>query len=348
MQTQKTYLVTGAAGFIGSRFIESCNQLGIAVVSVDRILLFQQRMENRGLAFGKLLDLEALLPILTAHLNPSGNAQGDLPRIDAIVHLGAITDTRESDPLLLKRLNLEYTKALWDFATRAQLPFVYASSAATYGDGGFGYDDQETLISKLQPLNAYGDSKLQFDLWALDQEKSGLHPPQWCGFKFFNVYGFGERHKGFMSSVVLHSYDEILRSGKVTLFKSHRNGIEDGFQKRDFIFVEDVVQAIHFALSQPISRGIYNLGTGHARTFLDLARAVFQVLQKPEKIDFIETPEKIRDKYQYFTEAKMDRLRHQGFKTPFTSLEDGVRKYVTRLQGRPHDDLLQKRIEQTL
>ena len=352
---QKTYLVTGAAGFIASRFIESCNQRGIAVISVDRIPLFRERMENRDLDFGRLLDLEELLPLLkdsndSAHLKPTANSPGANPlEISAVVHLGAITDTRESDPLLLRRLNLEYTQALWDFAARAKLPFVYASSAATYGDGAFGYDDQESLISSLKPLNAYGNSKLQFDLWALEQEKGGSHPPQWCGFKFFNVYGFGERHKGFMSSVVLHSYDEILKSGKVTLFKSHREEIEDGFQKRDFIFVEDVVEALHFAMTKPIARGIYNLGTGRARTFLDLAKAVFQVLQIPENIHFVDTPEKIRDKYQYFTEAKMGRLCQQGFDLQFTSLEEGVQKYVTRLNGAKKNRVFQaKKVEQTI
>jgi ADP-L-glycero-D-manno-heptose 6-epimerase len=329
--TQKTYLVTGAAGFIASRFIESCNQRGIAIISVDRIPFFQERAENRNLNFGKILELEKLRAI-------ASSSEKNSLEIDAIVHLGAITDTRESDPLLLKSMNLEYTQTLWNFTTRAKIPFVYASSAATYGDGAFGYDDQESLFSSLKPLNAYGDSKLQFDLWALSQEKAGSNPPHWCGFKFFNVYGFGERHKGFMASVVLHSYDEILRTGKVTLFRSHREGIKDGFQKRDFIFVEDVVQALHFALSKPIARGIYNLGSGQARPFLDLVKAVFKVLQVPENIHFIDTPEKIRDKYQYFTEAKMERLRQQGFDLPLTSLEEGVQRYVSRL----------KMIEQTI
>jgi ADP-L-glycero-D-manno-heptose 6-epimerase len=325
---QKTYLVTGAAGFIGSRFIESCNERKIATISVDRISLFRERIENRDLNFGRQIDLEELLPLIST----KSRLTQDSLNIDAIIHLGAITDTRESDPLLLKHLNLEYTKALWQFATQAKLPFIYASSAATYGDGAFGYDDQETYLPQLKPLNAYGDSKHQFDLWALRQESQGSHPSHWCGFKFFNVYGFGERHKGFMSSVVLHAYHEILETGKVTLFKSHRAGIEDGFQKRDFIFVEDVVHALHFAISQPITRGIYNLGTGQARTFLDLAKAVFLILKKPVTLDFIDTPEKIRDKYQYFTEAKMTRIRQQGYQAPFTCLEEGVEKYVLRLE----------------
>lgn len=317
----KVYLVTGAAGFIGARFVESCRSQGITPISVDRWDYFTSRAENREIPFGEVVDLDYLFEWLK---NPH-------PRIDAIIHLGAITDTRETDLEILQRLNLDYSKALWNYSKQENIPFIYASSAATYGDGALGYDDDEALIPKLQPLNAYGNSKQLFDLWALEQDQKGSKPPSWCGFKFFNVYGFGERHKDFMSSVVLHAYDQIRNFSQVTLFKSHRPDIADGHQQRDFIYIDDVIKALHFAAQKPIQRGIFNLGTGTARTFLDLAKAVFVAMDKPEYIHYIDTPASIRDKYQYFTEAKMERLRSQGFPDPFVSLEEGARRYVERL-----------------
>ncbi len=315
----KCYLVTGAAGFIGSRMVEFCNQNSIHLVSVDEESCFYTRPQLQGLDFGTIVDRDSLFTFL------------DGKRFDAIIHLGAITDTRESDLNLLNRLNLEYSQKLWNFSAREKIPFVYASSAATYGDGENGYDDDESRISVLKPLNAYGDSKQKFDLWALDQEKQGNVPPSWAGFKFFNVYGFGENHKEFMSSVVLHAFQQIIDKGQVTLFKSHKEGIADGHQKRDFVSVLDVVRVLQFAVEKPIPRGIYNLGTGQARTFLDLARAVFAAMGKSENIVFRDTPLSIRDKYQYFTEAKMDRLRAQGYNVPFVSLEEGVKQYIARL-----------------
>jgi ADP-L-glycero-D-manno-heptose 6-epimerase len=208
---------------------------------------------------------------------------------------------------------------------------VYASSAATYGAGEQGYEDDEGNFDKLKALNLYGDSKLKFDIWALEQEAKGIEPPAWSGFKFFNVYGVGERHKGKMSSVVLQAFDRIRETGGMELFRSHREGIEDGHQSRDFVFVDDVVDVLFFALEKPIRRGVYNLGTGKARPFYDLARAVFHTLEVPENIIFIDTPEAIRGQYQYFTEATMEKLRGQGYDKPFTSLEDGIRQYVQAL-----------------
>jgi ADP-L-glycero-D-manno-heptose 6-epimerase len=316
-----SYLVTGAAGFIGSQFVRSCNGQGIPVISVDQKSHFTQRTENHGIQFGNIVDREHLIPWLNEHQ----------PQLAAIVHLGAVTDTRETDLERLNRLNLDYSKTIWNFSTQHKIPLVYASSAATYGDGEFGYSDNEALIPNLKPLNLYGDSKQQFDLWVLEQEARNQTPPHWAGFKFFNVFGFGERHKGFMSSVVLHAFDQIQEKGQVTLFKSHKQGIPDGFQKRDFIFVGDVINAIHFALNKPIQRGIFNLGSGHARTFLDLARAVFRTMKKPENIQFVDTPKSIRDKYQYFTEAEMGKLLAQEYPLPFTTLEDGVHSYVSQL-----------------
>ncbi len=321
--TPKKLLVTGAAGFIGTRFVASCRARGIDVIAVDCAEHFPARSEHSTIDYGEILDRDVLLEKIQANT---------LPPLAGIVHLGACTDTTEMRVDYLTKLNLEYSKTLWSYAAKHRLFFVYASSAATYGDGAFGYVDDEALIPKLQPLNPYGESKQAFDLWVLAQERAGLHPPAWSGFKFFNVYGYGERHKGKMSSVVIQAFDQICTTGKTRLFRSHRAGIADGHQSRDFIYVEDVVQVLHFALETPLARGIYNLGTGHARTFLDLVRAVFAALGKPEQIDFVDTPEAIRERYQYFTEASMQRLRDAGYRTPFTSLEDGVRAYVAELQ----------------
>ena len=262
------------------------------------------------------------------------------PQIDAIIHLGACTDTLELNVEFLRQVNFEYTQKLWLYANAARVPFIYASSAATYGAGELGYEDDESLIANLKPLNPYGQSKQDFDLWALAQEKSGNHPPAWAGFKFFNVYGFGERHKGRMASVILHSYDQIVQTGGVKLFRSHRAGIANGHQMRDFVSVEDTVSVLQLAAEKPIARGIFNLGSGRARTFLDLARATFSAMGLSERIEFVDTPEVMRERYQYFTEARMDKLRAEfaggsaalGYAKLFSSLEDGVARYVKRLR----------------
>lgn len=316
-------LVTGAAGFIGARFVEAARGRGLEVISVDEKGHFGARPEHKGFDFGTIIDRDEL----------AGRLDG-LPRPAAIVHLGACTDTTELDHNYLRRVNLEYSQMLWSHAAKRGIPLVYASSAATYGGGELGFDDDEALMPRLVPLNPYGDSKLQFDLWALDQEKNGSKPPAWAGFKFFNVYGYGERHKGKMASVALHAFDQIQKTGGAVLFKSHKAGIADGHQKRDFIAIEDVVDTLFFALEKPLARGIFNLGTGKARTFLDLVNAVFAALGKTPDIRFIDTPEAIRERYQYFTEAKMARLRAAGYATPFTSLESGVKNYVKRLEAR--------------
>ena len=316
-------VVTGAAGFVGARFVESCNRRGIPVVSVDRAASFGERPEHRGLDFGTIVDVDALHTWLDGGLALAG-----------IVHLGACTDTTEMDVAYLRRVNLEYTQRLWTWSAARGVPFVYASSAATYGDGAHGYEDDEARISELQPLNPYGESKQQFDLWALAEERAGRRPPAWSGFKFFNVYGFGERHKGKMASVILHAFDQIRADGEVRLFKSYRPDVADGEQRRDFVYVEDVVAVLHFALERPLTRGIFNLGSGASRTFLDLANATFAALGVPPKIRFIEMPETLRARYQYATEARMERLRAAGWSAPFTTLEDGARRYVARLLAR--------------
>lgn len=323
MNLSSPLLVTGAAGFIGARFIESCNQRDIPVISVDSLAHFAARPEHQDVDFGQKVDRENLFDWLKVHE----------PELRAIVHLGACSDTTQLDESYLRQVNVEYSQKLWNHATERKLPFIYASSAATYGGGELGYDDREDLIPRLRPLNPYGESKRLFDLWALEQEKAGHHPPRWAGFKFFNVYGFGERHKNKMASVVLHAFDQIRERGQVRLFKSHREDIAHGEQKRDFIYVDDVVDVLHFALSHSdLKRGIYNLGSGEARTFLDLVRATFSSLGHPEKIEFIDTPVAIRERYQYFTEANMERLKKAGYTRPFTSLEQGVRSYVERLK----------------
>lgn len=328
----RAVLVTGAAGFIGARFVEASAKRGVPVISVDRPEHFRDRSEHAGVPFGPIINREELDTWLSA-LKP-GQKQ-----IRAIVHLGACTKTTEFDATFLKRVNLDYSIMLWGHATRLGVPLVYASSAATYGDGAGGYRDDESAMHALKPLNPYGQSKLDFDLWVLASERTS-RPPSWAGFKFFNVYGFGERHKDTMASMVTRGYDQLRAHGRTTLFRSHRPDIADGGQSRDFVWVDDVVDVLLFALEKPIPRGIFNLGSGKARSFLDLTLAVFRELGETDplargKITWVDTPLEIRDKYQYFTEADLTKLRAAGYLKPFTSLEDGVRQTLERLQKRP-------------
>lgn len=248
-----------------------------------------------------------------------------------VFHLGARTDTTETSTEIFDRLNLNYSKEVWSICTEFQIPMVYASSAATYGAGENGYDDSEKNLSSLLPLNPYARSKQDFDLWVLSREKA---PFFWAGLKFFNVYGPNEYHKGRMASVIFHAFCQIRDSGRMTLFESHREGIAHGHQMRDFVYVKDVVQVCLWLMQHRRNSGIYNLGSGKARTFLDLARATFEAMSLPEKISFIPTPVEIRDSYQYFTEARMDKLRQAGYSFPITSLEEGISDYVKNyLQG---------------
>jgi len=297
--------------------------LGQPVLAVDTRTHFAARSEHPSTDPARIIDLDELPAWLATAAD-----------VRAVVHLGACTDTRETDRAYLTRRNLEASQHLWDWCRDRQVPFIYASSAATYGDGAFGYDDDEQVIPRLVPLNAYGDSKQQFDLWALEQERQGRAPAHWCGLKFFNVYGFGERHKGPMSSVVLQAFDQIRATGRLRLFKSHREGIADGHQARDFVFVDDVVDTLLALVERPPVRGIFNLGSGKARTFLDLGRATFAALGKPAQIEFVDTPPDIRAHYQYFTEATMTRLADAGYVRRTTSLEEGVRQYVAALEAR--------------
>ena len=245
--------------------------------------------------------------------------------VEFVFHLGARTDTTEFDTKIFDELNVNYSKQMWTLCTQYAIPLVYASSAATYGMGEFGYDDTHEIIDQLKPLNPYGDSKNDFDKWVIRQEQT---PPFWAGLKFFNVYGPNENHKARMASVIFHSFHQIQKTGAMKLFRSHNPNYTDGGQLRDFVYVKDVVSVCYFLLKHKTNSGIYNLGSGKARTFLDLTTNTFNALNKPINIEFIDTPLDIRDKYQYFTEANMSKLKSIGYAQSFYSLEDGVKDYV--------------------
>jgi ADP-L-glycero-D-manno-heptose 6-epimerase len=322
-------LVTGAAGFIGYRLSSELKKQGHQVIGVDELLFFESRAEHQDLQLDQKVDpSEVLENSFFEEAIHKGTP------IRAVFHMGASSDTTEMRLDYLKRVNVDYSKRLWELCTEFKIPFIYASSAATYGEGDQGYEDDESKMSGLKPLNPYGDSKLQFDLWALEESKAGRSPPRWAGFKFFNVYGYGERHKGRQSSVVLQGFDQIRTHKKIKLFKSHREGIDHGQQKRDFVYVGDVVDAMIFVFKNSIQNGIYNLGSGKARSFLDLAHAIFAALQIAPQVEFVDTPIEIRERYQYFTEASMHKLKDQGYSREFTSLEKGVEETIRELERR--------------
>ncbi|MBN1253265.1 MAG: ADP-glyceromanno-heptose 6-epimerase, partial [Bacteroidales bacterium] len=245
--------------------------------------------------------------------------------VQFIFHIGARTDTTEFNVEIFNELNLGYTKQMWKACVEYGLPLVYASSAATYGMGEHGYNDNHDIVNKLKPLNPYGDSKNDFDKWALAQKEK---PYFWAGLKFFNVYGPNEYHKARMASVIFHAYNQIKAAEKMKLFRSHNPNFKDGEQIRDFVYVKDVVKVLYFFLNHRKDSGLYNLGTGKARTFLDLVKSTFKAMKIKEDISFIDTPEDIRDKYQYFTEANMAKLKSIGYSETFYSLEKGVEDYV--------------------
>ena len=310
-------VITGAAGFIGSCLITKLNNEGHENLILVDDFSKEHKIENYHTKnFVQKIERAEFLKWFEEHA----------PEVTFVYHMGARTDTTEFSVELFNELNLNYTKAIWTTCTKHFIPMVYASSAATYGLGEFGYDDDETKINLLKPLNPYGDSKNDFDKWVITQKTC---PPRWAGFKFFNVYGPNEFHKGRMASVIFHSFNQINEKGQVKLFRSHNPNYTDGGQLRDFVYVKDLIDVLYFAFSSQIKNGIYNLGSGKARPFLDLATATFKALGKEPNIEFIDTPLDIRDKYQYFTEANMNKLIAQGYKKPFTSLEDGVHDYVT-------------------
>ncbi|MFH1937547.1 MAG: ADP-glyceromanno-heptose 6-epimerase [Bacteroidota bacterium] len=309
-------IITGAAGFIGSCLTGKLNNQGIKeLVLVDDFSKQEKAANTAHKAFAVMVDRRELFDWFRTHHDS----------VEFVYHIGARTDTAEFDKKVFDELNLNYSKEIWNLCTAWQIPLVYASSAATYGDGSLGYRDDHDLIPKLQPLNPYGVSKNEFDKWVLTREQ---RPPAWYGVKFFNVYGPNEYHKGRMASVVFHAFNQIRDKGYAKLFRSHNPDYKDGEQLRDFIYVRDVVDVLHFLKNRGKDSGIYNLGTGQARTFLDLVSAVFTAMGTAPAIDFIDTPIDIRDKYQYFTEAAMDKLRSVGYQKPFTSLEEGIREYV--------------------
>lgn len=310
-------VITGAAGFIGSCLITKLNNEGHEnLILVDDFSQLQKINNYHTKNFIHKIERSHFLSWFEEHA----------PEVTFVYHIGARTDTTEFNVELFNDLNLNYTKSIWTTCTTHFIPLVYASSAATYGLGEFGYDDDETKINLLKPLNPYGDSKNDFDKWAIAQKTS---PPKWAGFKFFNVYGPNEYHKGRMASVIFHSFNQINEKGQVKLFRSHNPNYTDGGQLRDFVYVKDLIDVLYFTYGDDLKNGIYNLGSGKARTFLDLAKATFKALSKDPNIEFIDTPIDIRDKYQYFTEANMSKLIAQGYKKPFTSLEEGVNDYVT-------------------
>ena len=309
-------VVTGAAGFIGSALVgELLRQGWQDIVAVDDFSHPEKAANLEGKQLSARVERSEFFPWLDANEK----------LVQFIFHLGARTDTTEFDTAIFDELNVRYSQEVWKRCARYGIPLVYASSGATYGAGEHGYDDDPALIPSLKPLNPYGDSKNEFDKWALAQ---AVKPYFWAGLKFFNVYGPNEYHKGRMASVVFHAFDQISATGGMKLFRSHVPEYKDGEQLRDFVYVKDLCAVCLFLMEHRKNSGIYNLGTGTARTFLDLARATFHAMGKEENITFVDTPLDIRDKYQYFTEANMARLRSIGYDRPFTSLEDGVADYV--------------------
>ena len=311
-------VVTGAAGFIGSVLTGRLNDAGLdKLIVVDD---FSNAAKNKNLENKKFIH-----PIERDDFFQWFDENYD--EVSFVLHIGARTDTTEFNKDVFDILNLNYSKQIWLRCAEQQIPLIYASSAATYGMGELGYNDDHGLVSKLKPLNPYGESKNDFDKWALEQTEA---PPFWAGLKFFNVYGPNEYHKGRMASVIFHAFNQIKNTGKVKLFRSHNPDYKDGEQLRDFVYVKDLVDVIVFLIRNKPASGLYNLGTGKARTFVDLAKATFSALGLSPNIEFIDTPEDIRDKYQYFTEANMQKLINAGYQFPFTNLEDGIEDYVNQ------------------
>lgn len=309
-------VITGAAGFIASVTAGLLNQKGHDdLILVDNFSKKEKEANYIQKKYRLLVDRNVFPEWFEEH-----HAE-----VHFVIHLGARTDTTEFDYSVFQKLNVDYTLALWDLCTRHDIPMIYASSAATYGMGEMGYEDSHEIVPQLQPLNAYGRSKNEIDKWILNQDTC---PPFWAGLKFFNVYGPNEYHKGRMASVILHSFEQIKKDGQVKLFRSHRPDFKDGQQLRDFVYVKDVADVIIWLMEHQPENGLYNVGTGHARSFYDLADSTFKALGMETNIRFIDTPVDIRDKYQYFTEAKMDKLRKAGYDRTFTTLEAGVADYV--------------------
>ncbi|MEJ7737064.1 MAG: ADP-glyceromanno-heptose 6-epimerase [Chitinophagaceae bacterium] len=316
LDTNANIVVTGAAGFIGSCLVSYLNQLGYhQLILVDEFSRADKNPNLEDKRFIIQVEREVFFSWFYKHRPPVGY----------VFHLGAKTDTTEFNYAVHQHLNVDYSQDIWQLCATLQIPLIYASSAATYGSGESGYKDDHELAYTLRPLNPYGISKNEFDKWALQQKDS---PPFWAGLKFFNVYGPNEYHKGRMASVVFHSFNQIRSAGTVKLFKSHRPDYKDGEQLRDFVYVKDVLNVCYWLMVNQPASGIYNLGTGKARSFKDLVRSAYAGLDAKPDIQYIDMPEDIREKYQYFTEADMNKLRHAGYDDAFYSLENGVEDYV--------------------
>jgi ADP-L-glycero-D-manno-heptose 6-epimerase len=320
-------LVTGGAGFIGSNVVASLNDIGRTDIVVNDTLGSGGKWRNLGKR--QLADLV-----------PPGELMHwlDGRELDAVLHLGAISDTTATDGDLVLETNFRLSLRLLDWCTATRTPFIYASSAATYGNGAEDFDDDcsPTGLRRLKPMNLYGFSKHLFDLTVVDRFAKGVKlPPQWVGLKFFNVFGPNEYHKGEMMSLVAKRFDEAKAGKPVRLFKSYRNGIAHGGQKRDFICVNDAVAVMCWLLKTPSVSGIFNVGTGNARSFRDLIKAMFRALGRAPDIEYIEMPPAIRDQYQYYTQAKIENLRQAGYNAGFTPLEKAVSEYVTSFLSQP-------------
>ncbi|MBC8154961.1 MAG: ADP-glyceromanno-heptose 6-epimerase [Bacteroidetes bacterium] len=315
-------IVTGAAGFIGSCLITRLNQENFNfIIAVDDFSSPGKEANLVGKRIQQRVDREAFFDWLDQNYQ----------EVEFLFHIGARTDTTEFDYTIFEHLNVDYSKKIWAKCIAYQIPLVYASSAATYGLGELGYDDNESLIPQLKPLNPYGESKNEFDIWALQQDRQ---PFFWAGLKFFNVYGPNEYHKSRMASVIFHAYNQINATDGMKLFRSHHPDFKDGEQMRDFVYVKDVVSVCLFLMHHRRNSGIYNLGSGKARTFLDLVTNTFRAMGRQPAIGFVDTPADIRDKYQYFTQANMAKLRSIGYDKPFSTLEEGITDYVQNYLGK--------------
>ncbi len=321
-------VVTGAAGFIGSCMAGYLNEHGFQnIILVDEFNEDEKELNLHEKKYVVRVERENFFEWLNK----------ENPDIKFVFHLGARTDTTEFDYAVHQLLNVEFSQKIWNYCSTNNVPLVYASSAATYGAGEFGYSDEHAIIKKLQPLNPYGTSKNEFDKWALQQNQK---PPFWAGLKFFNVYGPNEFHKGRMASMIFHGFNQIKQNGFVKLFKSHKKDFKDGEQLRDFIYVKDVIKMCYWFMETSqrstvdshriVSNGIYNIGTGEARSFKDLVKATFTALDMKPEIKYIDMPEDIRDRYQYHTEAEMNKLRLAGYSSPFYTLEEGIGDYVSK------------------
>jgi ADP-L-glycero-D-manno-heptose 6-epimerase len=315
-------LVTGGAGFIGSNVVAALNEAGRSDVAVNDVLGTDEKWRN--LAKRQVADVVAPADLM-------GWLAGR--KLDGVIHMGAISDTTATDADLVMENNFRTSIRLLDWCTEARVPFIYASSAATYGDGSEGFDDDwsQAALQKLKPMNLYGWSKQLFDQAVAERvAKKEKLPPQWAGLKFFNVFGPNEYHKGEMMSLVAKRFDDAKAGRTVRLFKSHRDGIGDGEQRRDFIYVDDAVAVVRWLMQTPKVSGIFNVGTGKARSFKDLITALFGALGSAPRIEYVDMPENIRGQYQYFTQAHVESLLHAGYNAGFTSLEESVRRYATQ------------------